>query len=110
MNLKRTVLTLLAAAAMAAAVAAAPSWESVDRIPASASVQSREAGGAGFTMVVAEGYVYLTVPAPTSVKIFTILGQLVAEHTLSAGTYRYRLGGRGVYLLKAGNTTRRITL
>ena len=59
---------------------------------------------------VREGYVYVTVSRRTPVKLFTILGQTVSQTELPAGTSRLRVGARGIYILKAGDTTVRITL
>ena len=59
---------------------------------------------------VREGYVYVTVSRRTQVKLFTILGQTVSQTELPAGTSRLRVGARGIYILKAGDTTVRITL
>ena len=57
---------------------------------------------------VSEGYVYVVVRQRMQVKIFTILGQPVVQQTLQPGIYRYKLSSRGIYLLKAGSSTKRI--
>lgn len=98
-----SVLSLLSATAFAART-----WESVERMPVPVSesvVQSDD-----IVAVVSEGYLYITVKQRTTVRLFTILGQPVVQETLVPGTYRFRLTTRGIYLLKAGGATRRITL
>lgn len=59
---------------------------------------------------VKDGWIYITTPKSISVKIFTILGQLISQKNIPAGTWREHVGTRGIYLLRAGQTTRRITL
>lgn len=57
-----------------------------------------------------DGNIYIIVRQPIQVKLFTILGQLIVQETLQPGTHRYRISNRGIYLLKAGHLTRRITI
>ncbi len=57
-----------------------------------------------------DGYVYLSTPHSTNVKIFSILGQLISQKDIQAGSYRIRLASKGIYILRAGSITRRITI
>lgn len=59
---------------------------------------------------VVDGAVVLSVNRKRPVKIFTILGQLVAEQQLEPGVWRLSISVRGIYILKIGDTTRRITI
>ena len=52
----------------------------------------------------------LRVTRPCTVRLFTILGNLVSQRNLPAGTSRLRLKGRGMYLLKTDRGTRRVTV
>ena len=61
-------------------------------------------------VTVHDGYVYVTVTRPCTVRLFTILGNLVSQRNLPAGTSRLRLKGRGMYLLKTDRGTRRVTV
>ena len=54
--------------------------------------------------------IYITTPRPMQVKIFTILGQLIVQQNVSAGTTRLSVSARGIYILKAGDATCRITV
>ncbi|MDE6277979.1 MAG: hypothetical protein K2M06_07725 [Muribaculaceae bacterium] len=56
------------------------------------------------------GQVLISANRPTPVKVFTILGQPVASRTIQPGTVRLRLPLRGIYILKAGETTKRINI
>ena len=57
-----------------------------------------------------DGYIYITTTRPVTVKIFSILGQLISSEKIAAGTHRCRIDSRGIYILKAGPITRRITI
>lgn len=61
-------------------------------------------------ITVKDGYVYVTTSRPVTVKIFSILGQLISEKELKPGTSRTRMTARGIYILKVGSQTRRITI
>ncbi len=59
---------------------------------------------------VRDGFVYITASTAVTVKVYTILGQLISQETVPAGTFRLRLPSRGIYILKAGSETKRITI
>lgn len=110
MNIRRLILSIAAVAALTVSAAASkPSrWEQVTTVVE--NVDLRQEGNEAVSVITNEGYVYLTVRQPLTVKIFTVLGQMITQETLQPGTYRFRLSSRGIYLLKAGNLTRRITV
>ncbi|MCM1111609.1 MAG: hypothetical protein NC336_10415 [Clostridium sp.] len=100
--------TILCAAAVLAAQPAAPRWEQVT--VSTDTIEFRGEGNETIDVTTRDGYIYITTRDQISVKLFTILGQLIIQDTLPAGVHRYRLTSRGIYLLKAGNLTRRITV
>lgn len=105
LNLMLRIVSLTVAAFMATALPAAappPAWETVDAAVTEAVDD--------LTVTVHDHYIYVSVPRPTGVKLFTILGQPIAQATLPAGTSRFRVGARGIYILKAGSITKRITI
>lgn len=61
-------------------------------------------------MAVRDSCIYVTSPRQVSVKVFTILGQLISQETLPAGTHRLQMSAKGIYILKLGTTTRRVTI
>lgn len=101
-------LLLAATAPLAAAAAepAQPHWEVVETLPADIVELQNER----VDVLVRDGVIYLALPRPTQVKLFTILGQPVAQDRLPAGTSRLRPPGRGIYILKAGSYTCRVTI
>ena len=100
------ILLLTLAAALTVPATAAPAqkwrWEQVETARGDLSEE--------LAVVVGANHIYITVYRPTAVKLFTILGQPVSQVTLPAGTSRFKVAARGIYILKAGSTTRRITI
>lgn len=106
LNLMLRIVSLTVAVFMAAALPAAappPAWETVDTTIVTEAVDD-------LAVTVRDHYIYVSVPRPTGVKLFTILGQPIAQATLPAGISRFRVGARGIYILKAGSITKRITI
>lgn len=110
MKSKRLIIRLMTVAALtllSVPAVAAPSWEKV----AYRQTEVTDMADADAVDVsVYDGSIYLSLSAKTEVKLFTILGQLVARQKLDAGTWRMPLSARGIYILKAGSVTRRITI
>jgi hypothetical protein len=100
------VVTLMVA--VATAVGAAPVWEEVNS-PHAAITQTMEMD-ADTQIAVSDGYIYLWSEKPVTVKLFSILGQLIAQETVKPGLHRLRIASRGIYILRAGTSTRRITI
>lgn len=106
------MLAVLLAASLAAG-AAAPRWEGVDTVPPTVieaihSVHQQQPKSVSYA--VSDGFIYLNASAPVQVKVFTILGQLISQETLPAGMHRLRISARGIYLLKLGESTLRVTI
>ncbi len=109
MTLRRLILSICLLTITSLASFAANTWEAVDRLPGTPVEQRVDTEDDVYTTV-ADGYVYVVVRQRVPVKIFTILGQLVIQDNLQPGIYRYKLPTRGIYLLKAGSATRRVTV
>lgn len=103
----RRVLILMMAVALVAVAAGAQRWE---ESPGNAPVVTERSEGDDITISTRDGYVYLTTSRRVTVKVFSILGQLISQDTVGPGTHRLRLATRGVFILKAGAVTRRITI
>lgn len=58
---------------------------------------------------VSPGHVVVTAAQPVQIKVFTILGQVVSNETLQAGTSRLPLS-HGVYIVKVGDLTCKIAV
>lgn len=59
---------------------------------------------------VRESYVYVSCNRPVTVKVCTILGQVISQEKLAPGVHRLQLRARGVYILKAGSVTKRVNI
>ncbi len=109
MAVKRLYISLLLALGAALlAGAATPSWEvakSPDQIELADRAESEQ-----IEIRVKDRYVYVTTNEELTVKVYSILGQLISTQTIQPGTYRLQLPSRGIYILKAGTVTRRITI
>lgn len=101
------ILVLVAATAPVAVAAphAAPRWEVVET--GSAPDDDRTEA---FDVAVRDGMVYIRVNEEIKVEIFSILGQLVTSRRLQPGVVRLTLPQKGVYILRAGGSTRRINV
>lgn len=122
MNSFRRLLTALrtatAAALLAASLAAAaqtpspaprkPVWEVVAVADPAPVAQN---GTPELEVTIHEGgSVVITSDRAVTVQVFSILGQLITQKQMQAGTVRLQMNARGIYILKADNTTRRISL
>ena len=86
----------------------APVWEEVTApIPQIAQTVDSDPDT---EIAVHEGYIYIRSDKPVTVKLFSILGQQISQETVKAGTHRIRIHSRGIYILRVGTTTRRITI
>lgn len=114
--LRRHVAAILLAAASLATAAAPPArlWEDVSAgsrdVAASVAASQGADDSQQVELTVKDGNVYLSLTRTTVVEVFTILGQPVSRETLKAGIHRLRLKSRGIYILRAGQVTRRITV
>lgn len=104
----RLIALLLAIIVALSGAEAAPNlWETVDSAPQEFVEQRTDDP---FEAKAMNGYVYIVVRQPMTFQLYTILGQLITSKQLAVGTHRLRLSTHGVFLLKGGNHTRRITL
>lgn len=109
MSLLRVIfLALCLAAAPLASLGSAPVWETVHGFPAPA--QADDGSEEAVTVTVRDGYIYVTASRPVTVRVMTILGQLISQHNLPEGTSRLKVSARGIYILKAGGQTLRVTI
>lgn len=102
-----TLILMFTLAAMNAA-ANTSVWEEV-AAPVPPTSQTFEMD-ADTQIAVADGYIYIWAEKPVTVKLFSILGQLITQDTLKPGLHRIKLTSRGIYIVRAGTSTRRVTL
>ncbi|MBD5232032.1 MAG: T9SS type A sorting domain-containing protein [Bacteroidales bacterium] len=56
------------------------------------------------------GVIYVTTSRPVQVKVFSILGQLISQETIAAGTSRLQLASHGIFIVKIGDVTCKVAL
>lgn len=57
-----------------------------------------------------DGVITIRTQRRISVRVFTILGQLVSQATLNSGCSELRVGARGIFIVKIGNITQKVAL
>lgn len=57
-----------------------------------------------------DGHIVVKLPQKAQVKVFTILGQLVSQAELNAGTSILKINSRGIYIVKVGNVTQKVAM
>lgn len=110
--MKRLARILLMAAVMAVAVPQ-PALRGASLWELTAPLSAREAEAldeSGMEIGVRDGVVTLVLARPTQVRVLTILGQPLSQETLPAGVHRLKLTTRGIYIVKVGQLTRRVTV
>lgn len=105
--MKKYLAAIMLLLATSMPLSAQKNWEEMESAQV---VAERVAEGDVLEITVKDGYVYVTTSRPITVKIFSILGQLISQKTIPAGTSRTRITARGIYILKAGTVTKRVTI
>lgn len=103
-----TVIALLMLAAPAGAYAAsAGRWETVksERTEGKTVARDQET-----EIRAGRGVIYVTTSHPATIKVFTILGQVISAETIPAGTSQLNLGSHGIYIIKIGDLTCKVAL
>lgn len=57
-----------------------------------------------------DGAIVVRTNHRVQVRVFTILGQLVSQTVLNAGTSELKINSRGIYIVKIGNITQKVAL
>lgn len=99
------ILVVLAMLSQAAA-ASAPA-----RMPRREQAQEQTVGNAdGIEIYGSNGVITIKSNHKATVRVFTILGQLVSTTVIQPGTTRIKVAARGIYMVKVGNVTQKIAL
>ena len=100
-------LILIAALALSCpveATSAVPGWELVEPLRREVSEADKLEANA------TDGYIYVFTPRPVTVKVLSIVGRQISLQKLPAGWSRLKVNARGIYILKAGDATLRVTI
>ncbi len=58
----------------------------------------------------ANGSIVIRTSHRVQVRVFNILGQMVSQTVLNAGTSELKINSRGIYIVKIGNITQKVAL
>lgn len=112
MNIKRNLISVMAAfaltwAAFPAFASNQLSWEILrtERNDTKQIVKEQE-----LEIRSAKGAIIVTTSRPVQIKVFTILGQIVSNETVPAGTSQLSVAGHGIYIVKVGSLTCKVAL
>lgn len=111
--LPRLARIILIAAALTVTGSAITCADAATRWEQTSQLSQRDAerlDDAGMELSVRDGVVTLTLLHPTQVRVLTILGQPVSQQSLPAGVHRLKISARGIYIIRIGSVTRRITI
>ena len=109
------ILTALAGLVSVSSSALTIKWEevsdsSVYAIAKSDSNAKHPVQEEGVDIFARNGYIYVVTDHEIPVRVVSILGQLIGEGRLRPGIYRMPIKSRGIYIIKAGLATVRVTL
>lgn len=107
-RLTHIAITLMLAVSPVGTALAARAWETVRT--ETVSEHKTIARTSEIEVKAARGIIFVTCNHPLNIKVFNILGRLVSQETLPAGTSQLQLGGHGVYIIKAGEFTCKVAL
>ena len=104
--LRKYMVAALMAMSAATAMPASPAWGNRFR----GILQPEQADGDTIDVNVQDRHIYITVRRPQQVSVLSILGQMISPDNITTGHIppAYRI--RGIYILKIGTTTRRVTV
>lgn len=88
-------------------VAASPKWETPKTERTEIPVAARDTD---VTIRATKGTIIVTANKPVQIKVFSILGQLISNETLPAGTSQLNVSTHGVFIVKTGELTCKVAL
>ena len=103
------ILTLILALGMGNTSRAEIQWHETNREMTGKSLNDPRTSD-GVKIYGSNGTITIVTPERITVRVYTILGQLVSQAVLQPGTSELRLGSRGIYLVRIGNLTQKVAI
>ena len=103
------ILTLVLALGLGNVALAEIQWHETNREMTGKSLNDPRTSD-GIEIYGDNGTITIVTPKRITVRVYTILGQVVSQATLQPGTSELRLGSRGIYLVRIGNLTQKVAL
>lgn len=85
-------------------------WRSVDSETVTNTNPESQISTDGIEIFSKDGNIVVRLPQKAQVKVFTILGQLVSQAELNAGTSVLKINSRGIYIVKVRNVTQKVAI
>jgi hypothetical protein len=105
-----TVLIALASITFASNIYAQSEWRETTTETVPSSNPESRLNTEGIEISSKNGNIIVKLPQKAQVKVFTILGQLVSQAELNAGTSMLKINSRGIYIVKVGNVTQKVAI
>ena len=105
-----SVLIVLASITFASQITAQSGWRETTTETVSSSNPESRLTNDGIEISSKNGNIIVRLPQKAQVKVFTILGQLVSQAELNAGTSMLKINSRGIYIVKVGNVTQKVAI
>ncbi len=104
------ILTLVLALGLGNTSLAEIQWHETNREMTGKSLNDPRTSD-GIEIYGSNGTITIYTPKRITVRVYTILGQMVSQATLQPGTTsELRLGSRGIYLVRIGNITQKVAI
>ena len=103
------ILSLILTLGLQNAVLAEVQWRETNR-EAQGKIWNDPRTSDGIEIYGSNGTITIVTPKRITVRVYTILGQVVSQATLSPGTSELRIGSRGIYLVRIGNITQKVAI
>ena len=104
------ILTLVLALGLGNTSLAEIQWHETNREMTGKSLNDPRTSD-GIEIYGSNGTITIYTPKRITVRVYTILGQMVSQATLQRDTTsELRLGSRGIYLVRIGNITQKVAI
>ncbi len=102
------IFSMILALALPSSVSAKVQWRETNHVQGRSLTDPKQTDG--IEIFQRSGVITIRTQKTIQVKVFTILGQLVSQATLSPGISELKLNSRGIYLVKIGNITQKVAV
>ena len=103
------ILTLVLTLGLGNVALAEIQWHETNREVTGMSLNNPRTSD-GIEIYCNNGTITIVTPKRITVRVYTILGQVVSQATLQPGASELHLSSRGIYLVRIGNITQKVAI